>query len=355
MKNLIVVTLIASMMAATMLGGCASGNAGQGSGQEAAAQEQTQEPAAEEAEPAEDQAADAQPAAEAQEDVLEPAADTVTAGEEYPAFVFTGEDPYMQPIFTYFEENIKDMYPEADIFLPEFDIFREDDSDPEDIKVWGNFWVSKYNYRGTTLMAMSGGSYPGCMHLKADGDGYVVTSAEFVEDGTNYDDSLKKIFSDDELMAAFQASGDDMMDVRANTAHSYAEQTGLNIRAYQDYGWDPVQISPEDADFAMDLQYPDIAGTWSDADQSTKMEVTLPDSGSTFQFDITTAGADTTEDHYSIYATYEMGTQTFWYWDCWVNDEQSEDEAVGCLVVNEDNTITWNHGDGDAVVLVRAQ
>ena len=351
MKKLIALSLIASMTAAALMSGCGSREA---SGQEPAAEqieEQTQEQAEEQAVEQPDGQAEDQ-AAQAPEEVQEQTADE-DAGN-YPAYVFTGENPYMQPIFAYFEENIKDDYPEADIFLPEFDIFREDASDPEDIRVWDNFWVHEYNYRGTTLMTMSGGSYPGCMHLKAAGDGYEVTKAEFLEDGDAQQESMKSIFSDDELTAAYLASEYDEMDVRSYAAHSYAEQTGLNIRAYQDYGWDPVQADLDDVDFAMDLQYPDVAGNWNEKDGSARMQIMLPDSGSTFQFDITTAD-DTGEDHYSIYGSYEMGSQTFWYWDCWLNDDSCEDDPEGCLVINEDNTITWNHANGASTMFERAE
>lgn len=245
----------------------------------------------------------------------------------------TGEDPFLQPIYVYFRDNIKDHYAPADVFLPEFDIFREDDSDPDDVKVWGDFHVSNYNVRGTTFMCMSGGAYPGCFHLEKDGNEFTVKSADFVEDGSNYSESLKKIFSDDELMAAFQASDDDERDVRSNVIHEYAIANGLKIRAYQDYGWEPVQVDMDDDSFAEDAQCPDVAGNWK-SDNEMTMTVEAPENSFTYSFKIT--GADSS---YDIYATYEMQTKTFWYWDCFENEEQALGE--GQIVVNDDGSMTW--------------
>ena len=61
--------------------------------------------------------------------------------EALPEYVYTGENPYIQPIWEYMKENMGKNYEPADLMLPEFDLLREDDSDPEDIKVWGRFWL----------------------------------------------------------------------------------------------------------------------------------------------------------------------------------------------------------------------
>lgn len=345
MKKRFVATIMASVLATALVTGCASG---------AAKEEPKAETAAEEAAPEEAQEAapeDIKETAEAAEETAETeetatAEETEKTAEAFPEYVYTGEDPYVQPIYEYFRDNIKPDYEEADVFLPEFDILREDDTDPEDIKVWGDYHVANYSVRGTTFMFRSGGQYPGCFHLAKTGDGYEVKSVEFVEDGTDWTESVKKIFNDDELLAAFEAASADERDVRSYVIHSYAVENGMTIRAYQDYGWDPVQVDMDDKDFAADAQFPDIAGSWKSADSAMTMEIEAPDEGFTCGFEIT--GKDML---CSVYATYEMGTNTLWYWDCFVNDEQVLGE--GTFALNEDNTITWTH-EGEEVVFERA-
>ena len=48
-------------------------------------------------------------------------------------------------------------------------------------------------------------------------------------------------FYDD--FAAAQADDEAMEKIRAEFIKDYVEANGLNITAYQDYGWDPVMIN----------------------------------------------------------------------------------------------------------------
>ena len=40
-----------------------------------------------------------------------------------------------------------------------------DDANPDEILVWGDFWVENFNLEGDTLKNVSGGSHPGLMHV----------------------------------------------------------------------------------------------------------------------------------------------------------------------------------------------
>ena len=336
--------LIISAMTLSVFAGCSkkadapqaeAAAAEEPAAEEVAAEEPAAEAAETEAEPAEAAAAEEPAAEEVVEEVVE------EAPVEIVDFEYTGEDPYFAPIWNYLKENVGVYYGEADLSLPAFDIFREDDSDPEDIKVWGQFWLFNYNLRGTTLMTQSGGAYPGLMHLKAAGDSFEVTAFDQVEDGTNYGISAQKIFGvDNELLEAFRHSSDNFNDCLLNSILMYSENSGIEIKAFQDFGWDPVQCVFGD-EFV--VEYPEIAGNWVSEDGNFEMEIQDPVGGSTYDVTIN----DATEGAvYRVFGQYEQSTKTLYYWNGWMTKgtEETQDED-GALAVLEDGTILWTKGE----------
>ena len=276
--------------------------------------------------------------------------------EALPEYVYTGENPYIQPIWEYMKENMGKDYDAADVMLPEFILLREDDTDPEDIKVWGRFWIENYSLVGTTLMTRSGGEYPGVAHLKKTDDGFEVTSMDIVEDGSNYSASVEEIFGvDDELKAGFMESSADLDDVRVGVMNEYTKNTGIEIEAVEDYGWDPKQVVFDKEFF---VEYPDLSGEWEAEDGSAVMTVELPEEGSVYVLDITVTDADGKETGYHIYGQYEMSTNALYYFDAWTGEPGKEesmdmDAAMqGNFAVGEDNTLTWNNA-GSEVVFIR--
>ncbi len=275
------------------------------------------------------------------------------AQEALPEYEYTGENPYIQPIWLYMKENMGKNYEPADLMLPAFDILREDDSDPEDIKVWGRFMIENYSLRGTTLLTRSGGEYPGVAHLKKTADGYEVTSMDIVEDGSNYSASVEEIFGvDAELKAAFMESQYDYNDVLSSVMHEYSENTGVVIEAFEDYGWDPVPVV-FDKEFV--VEYPDLGGDWETEDGAASMTIDMPEEGSVYQLHITAKGEDGKENGYLIYGQYEMSTNSLYYFDAWTGDAGDEnamdqDTAMqGFFAVQDDNTICWNNNGAECI------
>ena len=78
---------------------------------------------------------------------------------------------------------------------------------------------------------------------------------DVVNDGTDFDESAKKIFGDN--YDAFTKDGSDEKlreKTRAQIIANYVAANNLNITAYQDYGWDPVTLPEENIDsFYSDL------------------------------------------------------------------------------------------------------
>ena len=161
-----------------------------------------------------------------------------------PRYEYPDDDPYCNAITDYFLDEIAPQYAEADLSVPQIAEIDVDESDPEDVKVWGNFQIWNYDLEGDVLKTVSGGTYSGLIHLKkTDERTAVVTSFDEVGDGSDFDASARKIFGDryDRFMEVY--SDEESRELfRKNILIEYVESNGLNITAYQDYGWDPVTL-----------------------------------------------------------------------------------------------------------------
>ena len=122
-------------------------------------------------------------------------------------------------------------------------ILEVDESDPGDIKVWGDFRVYNYVQSGDTLKTVSGGSHPGLLHLKEVDGKFEVTDFNAVADGADNIPSAERIFKD--KFDAFQKMVSDEADreeVRNRAIAAYALKHDLDVTVYQDFGWDPEEI-----------------------------------------------------------------------------------------------------------------
>ncbi len=169
-------------------------------------------------------------------------ASTDTAAEDTAETEITEENVYAA-ISDYVLNEFGQYYDASDVSIPYLYIMDIDDSDTDDIKVYGDFWFYTYKINGDTLETQAGGSYPGCMHLKSAADGLTVTESEIVADGEDWGESAKEIFGDryDDFIAA---KGDDEARAgeRGDQIAAYVRDNGLEVTQYQDYGWDPVKF-----------------------------------------------------------------------------------------------------------------
>lgn len=170
---------------------------------------------------------------------------------EVPPYEYPGPELFYSVLYEYISDELGKGYSESQVTIPCPIIIAEDESDHDDIKVWGNFWVFNYDLNQDTLECASGGSYPGCIHLRAvdDSRGYEVTKMDMVEDGSNYDPTAKKIFG--KYYDDFVKTGSDenvRETTRAQIISNYVFANNLNIKAYKDYGWDPVSLPEQNID-----------------------------------------------------------------------------------------------------------
>ena len=181
---------------------------------------------------------------------------------ELPRFAYQGEDPYLAAVCEWTVRGGEQArYWEAEVTIPAPLIADVDASNPQDVRVWGNFWEFSYTPQGTTLFCVSGGERPGLLHLRAADGGYEVYNEEMVGDGEAYGKDMRRIFG---VARMLKLDALDRETVRAQYLADYVLQNDLPFTQYQDYGWDPVHIpgTPETPESAQHVRYAAPAG-WS--------------------------------------------------------------------------------------------
>lgn len=154
------------------------------------------------------------------------------------------ETTYFPAIHRYLVDSISSQYAEADIRVPLPTVVAVDESNGEDIKVWGEFWVMNFNQVGDTLKLVSGGSHAGLMHIRQTAKGYTVTGFDQVGDGSSFVKTAKQIFGDkyDAFMAVYSDHE------KRNRHHEellseYVRKHHLTATMYQDNGQDAKPLS----------------------------------------------------------------------------------------------------------------
>ena len=238
MKKRVLAVLLSGVLAAASLTACSMNGEGAGEAAEAvkeAAEEVAQNVSEE----------DVENAKEAVQEIVEKAEDLKA---ELPEYVYPGPEAFYTVLYDYV---VKEMgkNSEGGVAIPDIMVTGVDESDKDDIKVYGDFACYRYTLNGDTLERNSGGSYPGCIHIKQSADGYTVTGMDMVEDGSRFDESVDRIFGD--YAADFRkAYADDAKkeEVWTQTLANYVAANGLDINYVKDYGWDPVKLPAENID-----------------------------------------------------------------------------------------------------------
>lgn len=156
---------------------------------------------------------------------------------------YGGDDPVEAAVYQYMAEEVTKNFDKAEVSIPTVNIINVDYTNEEDVVVCGDFQVDNYKVDGDTLKTVSGGSFPGVMHLAKDGEAYKVTSMDVVEDGGGFEESAKKLFGEhyEDFMKVY--SDDKARDeLRKITVSDYVNLNGLDITKYQDEGQDPVEL-----------------------------------------------------------------------------------------------------------------
>ncbi|MBR4530604.1 MAG: hypothetical protein IKO80_10065 [Lachnospiraceae bacterium] len=171
-------------------------------------------------------------------------------------YEYTGTDPLLAEVHRYIVDTYSGQYPQSNVSIPVVLIAAAETDDPADIRIYGDFWILNYNYENDTLFCASGGSYPGCIHLKSEGDVFTAVSMDVVGDGSDYTPSAKRIFGDHyEIFTKITGDQDLRETIRRHTVEDYVLKNGLAVFSYKDYGWDPVPLHT-DAGLIEDFEIP---------------------------------------------------------------------------------------------------
>jgi hypothetical protein len=143
----------------------------------------------------------------------------------------------------YLVNEIGKNYSQGDLCIPYVYVVSIDESNPDDILVWGDFWVFNYELSGDTLKTVSGGSHPGLIHVKKTENGFEVTNLDAVADGADNLPTAKRIFS--EKFDAFQeinSNQEKREDMRLRFTADYVKKHNLSAKLLQDFGWPAVEL-----------------------------------------------------------------------------------------------------------------
>lgn len=201
---------------------------------------ETQAPAAASANEAQSEQAavpEEKPAPEVVADAKELAANSL------PAYQFAADDPLQKAIADYLIREIGKNYEPSDVCIPSMTIVATDATNPEDTRVWGDFWIFNYKLNGDTLETASGGSHPGLVHLNKSDEGFVVTKMDVVADGADNLKSAKEVFGDKyDDFHKINSNQEAREKVRLQFISDYVNANKLSITKVKDFGWDPVVL-----------------------------------------------------------------------------------------------------------------
>ena len=160
-----------------------------------------------------------------------------------PAYQYPGDDQIHKAVSDYLTHEIAKKFSLSDVSIPSISIVGTDTSNPDDILVWGDFWIFNYKLDNDTLLTESGGSYPGLMHLKKLDEGYTITKMDIVADGSDNLKSAKEIFGDKyEDFHKINSNQDEREKVRRQFISDYVKANKLSITKVKDFGWDAVDL-----------------------------------------------------------------------------------------------------------------
>lgn len=160
-----------------------------------------------------------------------------------PEYRYAGDEPYLAEICDWLLANEAPWYTLGDVAIPYPMIAAVDDSNPDDILVWGCFALNWYEARDATLFCVSGGSVPGLMHLREKDGVCAVTAFDAVGDGSDYPIGIRRIFGareglTEKLEAAMAAREETLLQF----VSSYVNENQLDFTHMQDYGWPAVSL-----------------------------------------------------------------------------------------------------------------
>ena len=166
------------------------------------------------------------------------------------SYPFAEENPLMAAVVDCMMQTDFGYEPEeGGVLIPAPIVLKtEMNEDETEATVWGNFWIFAYRRNGKILEMTSGGENPGVMKLEKKDGQWTVTSLETAPVNGNLEAYLHEFAGGDEaLEKEYQIAGDAtdgyLPQYRRAFIVEYVNANNLDIEAYQDYGWEPVDVT----------------------------------------------------------------------------------------------------------------
>ena len=161
-------------------------------------------------------------------------------GEVLPMFqyesihAFSGYDYFWAAVYNYLSFDAGDPVDPEHVLIPYAQIVDADDSDPEDILVYGDYYLWEFEKKDDTLAAVSSSHIPGVIHMRQIGEGDAALYEGFGMEQGLTDDETEKIFGqyyDHYLMLTSDEEARDS-GIAYNIA-DYVKANSLPITKYQ--------------------------------------------------------------------------------------------------------------------------
>lgn len=143
----------------------------------------------------------------------------------------------------YLTNEIGVSYLQGELCIPTLMIVAAEELAPDTASVWCDCWIFWYNRSGDTLKTVSGGNHAGRMTITLQDGRLAVTDFEQTVDGTDNEQSAKRIFGTHyDVYHNIHSNADVQEAVRQEQLGEYIRRYNLDIHYYQDYGWPAVAL-----------------------------------------------------------------------------------------------------------------
>lgn len=181
--------------------------------------------------------------------------------KELPPYSYSGDDIYMKGICEYFSalsEEEREWQKKfavsegkgSDIVYIPVPVIMKTETKDDKVYVYGRFWDMWYALDEKNLYCLGGGENAGRLEMTKQDGIFKVTGFEKVRDGSYYPEDWKRLCGEDrDLYERFftkEEREDRREMVRGELILQYAQNNGLDIESYQDFGWDPVLLPEPD-------------------------------------------------------------------------------------------------------------
>ena len=149
-------------------------------------------------------------------------------------YSYEGYDSRDAAAYDYLSHNYIQPQGSSNTVIPYVDIIGEDYSDPNDVLVYGSYYLFEFEKDGDTIVAVSGGHYPGIIHMEMTGDH---------DNALYYANSFDTCLSESEIEPMFGDYYDDYVKASNDTDKSdaglaqviadYVHANGLSITKYR--------------------------------------------------------------------------------------------------------------------------